>query len=365
MTSNVTPLSVMSPPPEVMSSEELERADQLLRLGDGLPWDSDRVVREILAEQEQMVLSAARIGKRLALAKLQLGAGGFEEWVSTKLHFSRATAYRYIRVHAFFDAHPRLLKPMAGAGIKRTLLLTTLPEEELEMLAEEGQLGEVELDQLPETPYVELLKQVNELKKEKTDDQDEIATLSNKLDKANARIADLSGALSKDETDLIERFRKFKENLEDEVALLMAFAEGVGPRLEGLSSAVRVEYFAMFEWFLVRARVTQAEARTIAGERVYGNEYRPAMEMDRPYMGRGEPYELETRFQQYDEPGDLPEDVPTGATVISPTVRTADELEEEFESAAGASGLTPAAEVARRRAAMRAVSESVPTDLDD
>jgi len=385
---------------EVMTQEETARETKLIQLGNGRAWDSDLVLREILVEQEKMVISASRIGRLLAWTREKLGHGQFTNWVSRHVPFSVRTAQRYIRVHDFFEAHPRLLKPMAGAGLKRTLLLTTLPDEQLELLAEEGQLGEVDIDELPSTPYVELQKRVNDLKKEKGDTDDKVAKLENQLAEAHAQIADLSGVMSKDDQKLIEKFRKWKDDAENQFALFSAQTEGIGARLKDHHPAVRAEYVAFWEWLFTRAEVSCLEAQVTAGKSVYGSTINEAITRARPLDGAGQPYDLETRFTSWeggdirrpvtadDDGGEAPitvdnQDGAGGSIRDLVNRRTGTTRLERFAEEVGAesvtirvSGRRPAAddidldavpsdaeEVARRRAAIRALNDDLPPEL--
>lgn len=280
---------------------------------DGRMWESGVVLREILAETEKMVVSAHEIGRRLIWTKWVLDGGGFMQWCKDNLPFSAQTARKYMRIADFFTSHPKLLKPLAEAGVKRTLLLTTLPEDQIQEIVESSQVGEAPLDRLPSTPYVELKRQVDKLKADKDEQAEVIDKTERALTDARERIADLTGVLSTDDKKLVAELRKYRDQLDTKLTIISAQTAYMAQRFPELPAAVRAEYIALWEWMKARIDLAYLDSRVMAGQEVYQAEFVDVMSRARPMR---DDYPLESRFAlpfpgEDDREGEDPDDTNT------------------------------------------------------
>lgn len=151
------PVDTLPPPTlEAAMPASADGATELILWSNGQPWDEERAIRVIQHELEQIILSANRIGRVLLHARAVLGHGGFQEWVERCLPFSTPTARRYMQVAEFFSAHPKLAEPLSTGRLRNVLLLTSLPAELEQSLAEDGGLAQVPAEELGRMPYAQL-----------------------------------------------------------------------------------------------------------------------------------------------------------------------------------------------------------------
>lgn len=167
-------------------------AVELVLYSDGQPWDEERAVRAIQHELENILVSANRIGRVLLHARAHLGHGSFQEWVRARMPFSYPTAHRYMQVAEFFTAHPRLAEPLATGRLKNVLLLTSLPSELEQSLAEDGGLAQVPAEELGRLPYADLKKLKEKLESDLVSQRRKAELAEEQLKERNELVAKLS-----------------------------------------------------------------------------------------------------------------------------------------------------------------------------
>lgn len=239
-----------------------------LALSDGRFWNEELVVREILGHTEAIIVSAYEIGRRLLWAKEEVGHGRFEDWCADTLPFNLRTAQRYMQVAEFLVDNPKLLKPAAKAGLKKTLLLTTLAPDQLEELMSGGLVGEASIEDLDKVPYAKLQRDVRALRHTTERTEAELAARESELSKTKEAVAELSGALDVDAEDRLKKIRKVREGLC--TAILLAHAQ-LRPlvdrmRLGELSPLEAAELVGVLEFSEVLVKNTVYQARASIGE---------------------------------------------------------------------------------------------------
>lgn len=261
---------------EVLDPDAL--ALKLEPYSDGRLWDSATVVTEILAHTENMLRSAYEVGRRLLWTKEILSHGQFEGWCEAHLPFSKRTVENYMRIGRFFVDHPGALRQLAKAGVKKTLLLTTLPEDDLEELLAGGQIADADLTDLADVPYLELKREVTRLREAK-------AELETKAARAESDLAETRAALGAQTVEFtrIEQYaRKVHTERWAEFGGLMDRLVGDIHRLGGqwdeIQPADRAQLIGMIE--AMRYHVAHADAvlRSRIGEEVWGADYAEALQ---------------------------------------------------------------------------------------
>ncbi len=269
-----------------LTAEVVQLDRELLPYSNGELWDEERVIRRILHHTEQIVLSAHHIGCDLIWTKKLMHHGQFEEWCQAKLpHFNERTLRRYMQVAEFLTAHPALLKPLASAGIKKTLLLTTLAPDQLEAVMSDGHLAETAIDELDTVPYWQLKQEVEKLKKNSGERDARLARTEKELERAKLVIAEASGALdTTDEAqlDVVDVAR------DDFMTAVQKFKAKLGPLLNRwqqgeVSPLVRGHVMAVLELADVSVKSVVYQAREAVGEGNYSAELMAIMEDPRPH----------------------------------------------------------------------------------
>lgn len=184
-----TPLTIV-PPHETEVLDPIDTALRLEPYSDGRIWESATVLTEILAHTESMLRSSYEVGRRLLWTKEILGHGAFMTWCEANLPFSIRTVQNYMRIARFFVDHPGALRQLAKAGVKKTLLLTTLPSADIDDLLAGGQIADADIEDLADVPYLELKKAVEKLRKEKDALEEKTASLEGDLERTRSVIAD-------------------------------------------------------------------------------------------------------------------------------------------------------------------------------
>ncbi len=297
------------PPAELVEPPPFDAAME--PWSDGRPWDSELVLREILHYGEQAVVSAYEIGRRLVWTKLTLDNRHFEAWCSKNLPFSQRTVQNYMRVAEWLRTRPSLLEPLARAGLKKALLLTSLPEDDAQALAEEGLIPSADLDlaEVEHLPYLELQKRLQREKRQAVKRDSELAREKARADGAEAELQALQARIGAAQTADEKEARKLLEQWRNEFDLVAA---KVGLGLDVLSR--RSGEFSQSTQFLVRGfaaylrgygELEDCRCRALLGEFVTGAEWPSREGDDRP--GGRSTYRLpEGRFLPFadDPPGD-------------------------------------------------------------
>ncbi len=245
---------------------------QLEPYSDGRIWEEHVVLAEIICHTETIIHSAYEIGRRLIWTKEVVGHGRFGDWCSDHLPFSERTIRDYMRVADFLAKHPALLKPLGRAGLKKTLLLTSLPQEVLEEMVGDGHMAEVPVEMLGDVPYVELKKTVEQLKKA-LEKQTEVAN------KAENKVADLTMALGQ-QTAERSQFQEFAAGfvakdgarLKAEIERLASHAGIVADRWPELTGSQRADVVGLMEGLHAQLEYELLRFRTMIGDEVYGHQ---------------------------------------------------------------------------------------------
>lgn len=262
---------VLHPPTDLTSSAEL--GARLEPYSDGRIWNERLVLTEIHAYTETIIQSAFEIGRRLIWTKEVMGHGMFVEWCDKCLPFGGRTARNYMQVASFLLNHPALLGPLNKAGLKKTLLLTTLPPDTLEELVGDGQVAEISLEGIADIPYIELKKQVDALKTERSELQDKLAETAGQLQDARDAVADQAIQVSKidEHAERIinqqwTKFEGFVQDLEGGLLLLVS-------RWDDINPALRARVVGMVEGVRVHTEHAQLLLKNNIGEAVWGEDY--------------------------------------------------------------------------------------------
>lgn len=264
---------------------------------DGRLFNPDTVAREINFHTENMLVSAFEIGKRLVWAKAVLGHGRFGEWADANFAFSNRTRQRYMKVAARLQNHPKLLEPLSQAGLKKTLLLTSLAEDELTELADEGALGEVDLSQISDVSYVELNEMV---KRERTrreqaertaaDATGKLERTEKRLQETEAQVAKLSGHLPPEqEQEVLDHLAKMRQRFDALMVSSGIALDGFARMAEDMSPGARAALVGFVEYRRVFVEYEQERFRSLSGEFVEGAVFAELENRPRPM---GDLYEL-------------------------------------------------------------------------
>lgn len=239
---------------------------------DGRIWEEHVVLAEIICHTETIIHSAYEIGRRLIWTKEVLGHGRFSSWCSDHLPFSERTIQNYMRVGEFLTNHPRLLKPLAKAGLKKTLLLTSLPTELLEEMVGDGHMAEVPVEMLGDVPYIELKKSVEDLKSRLSDE-------TQARNKAENKVSDLTMALGQ-QTAERSQFQEFAANvvvkngaaMKAEIERLATALSVVSMRWGELPGPQRADLVGLMEGLHAQLEYELLRFRTEVGDEVYGHQ---------------------------------------------------------------------------------------------
>lgn len=253
------------------------RDAEMMALSDGRHWSPDIVVREILHHTEQMVISAFEIGRRLLWTKRVMDNRQFTAWCDKSLPFSGATCRRYMQCATFLLGHPELRQPLARAGLKKTLLLTTLPDDQLRELTESSTIAEIPLSELGDIPYMELKRallksdgRAEELEKERD-------ALERKLQKANARLAEYAQELTSDEKEILGFIKKHHGEMETAILGRALFWDGIARSFEQLSPQLRAEAVAYWEGLETLFAHERLRFKMLCGEEGWSHTYSDLM----------------------------------------------------------------------------------------
>ena len=229
---------------------------ELMPYSDGRPWQQNVVTEEVLSHIQSIMVGVFEVGRRLLWGKSILPHGQFEAWVTLDLGLSVRTSQQYMQVSRFLVDHPGVLKPASRAGVKKLLLLSSLPEELQAQVEETGLLAEVPLSQLETTPYSVLKGMVQRLTSELEELKEESATTQNKLRRAQDRLMEESDP---DEFCRRGRVSEAKKAIEDALHKWARPMDDLAGSWDELAPATRAELVAYCEW--LRAFATHEAAR--------------------------------------------------------------------------------------------------------
>jgi hypothetical protein len=272
----------ISAPPGTPVVAELVQPDSL-DLFEGRVWNPDLVAEELVNIFSEVWHRIVYGGRMLAWAKRCLGHGDFEGWCSTKVGISERTARNWMRVARFTDEHPRLAAPMGRAGLKKALLLTSLPAEVLEHI--EVTFGGPETpfdDDMFDRPYVDLKRDLNELAKKLEAAETDRSKEARRAALAERQVAELVRTPNDDVGDLVSRIHKHKASVQAAVIANMATIENLSRAFDTVDPIVQAEVVCYLEWLDAFAKSEAFRMRIIIGEQSWGDAYREVMAMSRP-----------------------------------------------------------------------------------
>lgn len=278
------------------------RAMALKPYSDGRAWNHDLVVREIALHAEQIVISGYEIGRRLVWTKEELGHGRFEAWLVESMPFTMRTAQRYMQIAEYLVDNPKLLEPMARAGLKKALLLTTLAPDQVEaLLGDQGGMPEAEIEGIDKVPYHELRKEVEKLRVERDMDRGTLKQKDEQLLRAKAEIADLTGlARRPEEVALLEKVATIRKSVEESFMLLDVLVATAAPKWEDLSLRGRGELAGLVHYALRLGQLEEAIFRSAIGEAVWAHDWTAIIEDPFP-AARSYPLPVERAGQEFAE----------------------------------------------------------------
>lgn len=278
------------------------RAASLRPYSDGRAWNHELVVREIAMHAEQIVVSGYEIGRRLTWTKAELGHGRFQAWCGEHLPFSARTIRNYMQIADYLVENPRLLEPMAKAGLKKALLLTTLAPDQVEtLLGDQGGMPEAEIEGIDKVPYHELRREVEKLRVERDMDRGTLKTRDEQLVKAKAEIADLTGLSRRpEEAAVLDKIQKLHEKVDQVFAEVNLLVDAVAPHWSSLSLRARGELAGLVHYGMRISQFEEALFRSAIGEDVWGHEWTSIVEDPFP-AARSYPLPVERAGQEFAE----------------------------------------------------------------
>lgn len=262
---------------DIIDLDPVEIGHTLAPYSDGRIWEEHQVLTEICFHTEQIVHSAYEIGRRLIWTKEVLGHGQFLTWCEANLPFSMRTIQNYMRVANFLVANPRLLKPMARAGMKRALLLTSLPQELVDEVIADGNLAEVPLDELGDVPYVDLKKEVVRLQKEREDTQLKLAQYEREGRNLKEALGEQTAERSKIEEFAHNVLTRDAERFKAEIARLAGSYAVLTQRWDDLPHKQRAEAIALWEGLQAHLEYERVTFQQAIGQEVYGHQLAEAL----------------------------------------------------------------------------------------
>lgn len=262
-------------------------SSELTPWSDGRLWDPELVAREICHYTEMGILSSYEIGRRLIWAKAELKPGAWTAWRQEYVPFiSESTAQRHMRLAAWFSQYPSLLKPMAGLGLKKALLLTTLPQQDIQDLMETGEIAGAPIEDLEAMPYAELRrelekaqKSVEELSAQVHELEGDLATKVDDMKSLREEIGLAHSAQDREALKVLEKWRARFDELMAEVGFGM---DGFAEKIDSYPRSVQLQIRGLMAYFADYTRLEDCRLRTLGGECVMGSEWPPEDGEDRP-----------------------------------------------------------------------------------
>lgn len=258
-------------------------AARLEPYSDGRPWDSGLVVREIHHHTGNLLESVYEIGRRLLWAKEVLGHGHFEAWWEGSLPFSERTIQNYMRVATLFIERPALRQPLAAVGLRKVLLLTSLPDEVKDDMAATSLLAETPVASIADKPYVELKKEVEKLRLSEAKAHEKAAAAEKTADQLKIQLADATGtAWSRDHEQLLGWLEDWRRSYDQAMAVAGVGLDNLARRIHELPPVVQARIIGLSEYMLTRTTYENLRFRELAGQEVYGAAFTETLNRPRP-----------------------------------------------------------------------------------
>ncbi|HCB1583355.1 DUF3102 domain-containing protein [Enterobacter ludwigii] len=208
------------------------RLEIMQQLGDGLPYERDRIVHETRFYMAQSAEAMLEAGRRLAILKEVEPRGEFENIVEEQLNLPKTTAYRMAQAAVKFIS-PKLKDSFPALGmLGKTKLfeLMTEDDDELAGLKDGGTVAGMTLDDIDRMTSRELKAALREARETNSAQQRVLADKNEKID-----------ALS---TKLEKKSRIQPPRPDEEVKKLRAEVTALSTEAE---SAITVRLFSAFE----------------------------------------------------------------------------------------------------------------------
>ena len=208
------------------------RIEIMQQLGDGLPYERDRIVHETRFYMAQSAEAMLEAGRRLAILKEVEPRGEFENIVEEQLNLPKTTAYRMAQAAVKFIS-PKLKDSFPALGmLGKTKLfeLMTEDDDELAGLKDGGTVAGMTLDDIDRMTSRELKAALREARETNSAQQRVLADKNEKID-----------ALS---TKLEKKSRIQPPKPDEEVKKLRAEVTALSTEAE---SAITVRLFSAFE----------------------------------------------------------------------------------------------------------------------
>lgn len=172
----------------------------------------ETVKQEILSLTRQAQVNAVHyaceIGKRLCEAKEQVGHGAWGEWLKTEVEYSQSTAENFMKIYREYGSNQMSLfsdfsnsQTIGKLDVSKLLLLTAVPAEDREEVAEELDAENISVRELKER----LKERDTELEIEKSraeEAEEDIKKLENEISKKDSKIEELQISIKELEKDL-------------------------------------------------------------------------------------------------------------------------------------------------------------------
>ena len=170
------------------------------------------VKQEILSLTRQAQVSAVHyaceIGKRLCEAKAQVGHGAWGEWLKTEVDYSQSTAENFMKIYKEYGNNQMSLfsdfsnsQTIGKLDVSKLLLLTSVPADEREEVAEELDAENISVRELKE----KLKEKDGKLEEEKNradEAAEDIKRLEKEIDAKDEKIEKLEDSIKGLETEI-------------------------------------------------------------------------------------------------------------------------------------------------------------------
>lgn len=267
-----------------------ERALQLAEISRGQLWTEDEVTLQICGHIKNQVASIYEIGRLLTWSKAHLGHGTFGTYCARRLPWlSQSTINRYMRSFAFLDSNPALLQRQEQLGLKKVLLLATLPPEEVDVLTSGGSVGEVDLEQVGELPYPALKKQLAEARRAQIEAEEHRGEAEREAERLRKRVDALVDLTVSDDDDaLLADLKVWHQKFDGALALAGMGLDILARRVrdDELSGRVRAEAAALVEYMRARVDHEVLRFRALSGGEVFDYQFDEVAGRRRPLVDR-------------------------------------------------------------------------------
>jgi hypothetical protein len=253
----------------------VEPVDVGLDLFEGRAWHPDLVAEELVNLFSEVWHRIVYGGRMLLWAKRCLGHGAFEGWCEQKVGISQRTAREWMRVARFAEDHPRLAAPLGRAGLKKALLLTSMPAEVIDNLYEALDGPEAPFDEsVFDRPYVELKRELESMSKQLERANADRAREEGRAARAERTVAELVRTPSNPAQETIDVLRKHKNSIHSAVIAHLGTAELLCRDWDSADPAVKAEVLSLMEWLDALGRFEHARMRLLVGDENWGDTYR-------------------------------------------------------------------------------------------